>query len=123
MTARSRLVLLLVLLAPLTGCAIFNGDNRRTLSALDEVVSPQSAAAQIALAPVAVPVASGALLVDAVVVNPVYAVRPAAQDTYELYWKPRDVEPLTRAMLFVPVVILTPPTFVASWLLHSFIID
>lgn len=107
----------------LHGCAIFNDDNRRTLNKLDEVIAPQSAPAQVALAPVAIPVASGALVVDAFVVNPAVALKPAASDTYELYWKPRDVEPLTKAMLFVPIVVLTPPTYVVSWFVHAFFYD
>jgi hypothetical protein len=123
MNARFLLIqLLLLVVVSLNGCAVFGKENRRVLNSLDDHISPQSPAVQIALAPVAVPAASGALLVDAAIVNPVHAVKPAAQDTYELYWKPRDVEPLTRAMLFVPVVVLTPPTFVAAWLVHSFII-
>jgi hypothetical protein len=120
MIARPFLLVTILTLVLLTGCAVFDEDNRRSLNSLDEVIAPQSPANQIALAPFAVPVASGALLVDAFAVNPVYAVKPAALDTYELYWKPREVEPLTRAMLFVPIVVLTPPTFVASWFVHSF---
>lgn len=116
-------LLLVALLVPLHGCAVANDNNRRTLNKLDEVIAPQSTGAQIALAPVAIPVASGALAVDAFLVNPAYAVKPAADDTYELYWKPRDVEPLTRAMLFIPIVVLTPPTFVTSWLIHSFLYE
>lgn len=111
---------LLTVVGPMTGCAIFNDDNRRTLNKMDELVAPQSAGAQVALAPLAIPVASGALLVDAAVVNPVMALEPAAEDTYELYWKPREVEPLTRAMLFVPIVVLTPPTYAVSWFIHAF---
>jgi hypothetical protein len=117
------LALILTALTPMTGCAVFNDDNRRTLNALDERISPQSTAAQAALAPVAVPVATGAVLVDGLLVNPAYAVAPAWDDTYELYWKPREVEPLTRAMLFIPIVVLTPPTYVGSWLIHSFLYE
>lgn len=116
-------LLLAAVLAPLNGCAVANDKNRRALNKLDEAISPQSTGAQVALAPVAIPVASGALAVDAFLVNPAYAIKPAADDTYELYWKPRDVEPLTRAMLFVPIVVLTPPTFVTSWLIHSFLYE
>ncbi len=115
--------LLAILLIQLTGCAVFNDDNRRALNKLDENISPQSTGAQIALAPLAVPVASGAVLVDGLLINPAYAVKPAWDDTYELYWKPREVEPLTRAMLFIPIVVLTPPTYVGSWLIHSFLYE
>lgn len=114
------LLALALTLAPLHGCAVFQKENRRSLNGLDARIHPQSAGAQIALAPVAIPVASGALAVDAFAVNPVLAVEPAWEDTYNLYWKPREMEPLTRAMLFVPIVVLTPPTFVGSWLLNSF---
>lgn len=111
---------LLAVVGPMTGCAINSHKNRRTLNKLDDVVTPQSAGAQIALAPLAIPVASGALLVDASVVNPVVALEPAAEDTYDLYWKPRNREPLTQAMLFLPIVVLTPPTYVVSWFIHAF---
>ncbi len=116
------LALIASLLAPMTGCAVFNDDNRRALNKLDESISPQSTGAQIALAPLAVPVATGAVLVDGLLINPAYAVKPAWDDTYELYWRPREVEPLTRAMLFIPIVVL-PPTYVGSWLIHSFLYE
>lgn len=107
----------------LSGCAVFDDPGQRTLRALDEKISPESTATQIALAPVGIVVGNGALAVDAFVVNPAMGIGPAFDDTYDLLWKPRDLEPLQKAMLFGPVVVATPPAFVISWYVHSFFED
>ena len=105
------------------GCAVFDKEGQRTLRAVDRYVSPPSAGAQIALAPAAIVVGNGALAVDAFIVNPATALAPAWDDTYDLYWKPRDVEPLQKAMLFGPIIALTPPTFIVAWWIHGFFED
>ena len=106
-----------------TGCAVLGEDGQRTLRTLDERVRPESTAAKFALAPVGIVVGNGALAVDAFVVNPAMGIGPAFDDTYDLLWKPRDLEPLQKAMLFGPVVVATPPAFVISWYIHSFFED
>jgi hypothetical protein len=77
-------------LAP--GCAVAEIENRRLLNLLDEHVKPESTGLKIALAPVGVPVGTAALAVDMVIVHPVSVIPDAADDVYELYWKPRDMD-------------------------------
>ena len=109
----------LVCASQLVGCAVFNRDNRRLLNALDKQIQPKSVAARAALAPPVMLLGTGALAVDAVVIHPATAIPDAWDDTYELYWSPREMDALRRSLFFVPCVALTPPTFVGSWLLHS----
>ncbi len=108
-------VLGLIWLVALSSCAIFNEDNRRLLNVLDDAVTPQSTAAQIALAPPGIVVGSAALAVDAVVVHPVAVIPEAWDDVHQLYWKPRDYTAIREALLIVPLVVLTPPTFLVDW--------
>lgn len=102
-----------------SGCAIFESKNRLLLNKLDEHIQPASIPARAALAPIAIPAGALALATDAVIVHPVAVVPKAWDDVYQLYWKPREMEPLRRALLFGPIVILTPPTFVGDWLMRS----
>lgn len=102
-----------------SGCAFCDRDNRRLLSAMDEWVQPESTPARVALAPVAIPAATVAVAADIVVIHPVTQIPDAAEDTYELYWAPREMSPLKRTLLFLPCVALTPPTFVGDWIVRS----
>jgi hypothetical protein len=54
-----------------------------------------------------------------VVVHPVAVVPDAADDVYELYWKPRDMDWLRKSLIFPLVTIATPPTFLGDWLARS----
>jgi hypothetical protein len=103
----------------LAGCAITNRDNRRTLNQLDAWVRPESTAAKAALAPVAVPVGTAAGLTDMLLVHPVCVIPDAADDVYQLYWKPRDMDFLRKTLLVPFCILATPPTFVADWLFRS----
>jgi len=109
----------LALAVGLSGCAFMNEDNRRTLNLLDETIQPKSTATQIAVAPVGIVAGTAAVTIDIAVVHPVCVIPDAADDVYELYWKPRDMTPFRKALLFVPIVVLTPPTFAADWLGRS----
>lgn len=137
---------LAMLLGSLNGCVVFIDGNHRlvdkldehdlafeSLNKLDRAISPKEPLTQAALAPVAIPTATVAWIgdtvlflttgaVDAFVVNPVVAVPMAVEDTYNLLWAPRDIDALTKALLFGPVVILTPPTFAIAWLGRSFLV-
>ncbi len=121
------LVLLAVLLAvtaSLCGCAVFDSDNRRLLNTLDGAVQPESTPVRVALAPVALPVGTAALVTDMVLVHPVCVIPDAADDVYQLYWKPRDIDILRKALMLPLSIVLTPPTFLGDWLVRSlFIMD
>ncbi|MFO0984445.1 MAG: hypothetical protein U1E76_22415 [Planctomycetota bacterium] len=103
----------------LTSCAVFERDNRRLLNGIDDCVSPESTATRIALAPVAVPVGTVALATDMFLVHPACMIPRAADDVYDLYWQPREMDAFRKALLFVPLVVLTPITFAGDWLLLS----
>jgi len=100
------------------GCAMIEKDNRRALNSMDGKIRPRSVPARVALAPLAIPAGTLALGADAAVVHPVCEIPRAWDDVYELYWKPRDIEWLRKSLLFVPIVALTPPTFVGDWALR-----
>jgi hypothetical protein len=109
-----RITLPLLALLALAGCAMLDEDNRRLLNAADKAIRPKSLAARVSLAPLAVPAATAILTTDAAIVHPVHSIPKAWDDTYELYWKPRDYDLLRKSLLFVPIVALTPPTFVGD---------
>ena len=104
----------ILLLMPLCGCSMFAKENRRVLNHLDRHVRIESRAARIAAAPLTVPLGSVAFLSDAGVVNPAVQSRWAAKDVYDLYWKPRNLDPFKKSLLFIPMAVLTPPTFVGD---------
>ncbi len=108
---------LLGLTAP--GCAVANRENTMLLNMLDEKVRPKRTWERVALATVMIPTATGALMVDGLVVHPARVVPRAADDVHELYWAPREESFFRRSLLFVPRVLLTPPTFVGAWHLRA----
>jgi len=103
----------------LLGCAILEKENRRVLNRLDEKVQPETVQSRVALAPLMIPAGSMALAADAMVVNPISEVPDAWDDVYELYWKPRDIDAFRKSIVFVPCVLLTPPTFAGDLALRS----
>lgn len=112
-----RLALPLALLAA-AGCAVVARPNRRLLNALDRGVQPESRVLRLAGAPLAVPVATGALLADALVVHPAVSAAPAATDTREILWagrRPGEFQDILAAPLRVAA---TPFVFVGIWALR-----
>ena len=65
------------------------------------------------------PVGTVALAADMVVVHPVSVIPDAADDVYEWFWKPRDMDAFRKALIFPLIVVATPPTFVGDWLTRS----
>jgi hypothetical protein len=108
-----------LLLSLLAGCAVFNADNRLALNQLDDWIQPETTASRIALAPAAVPLGTVAGAADMVLIHPVCVIPDAAEDVYDLYWKPREMDFLRQALLIPLFVVLTPPTFVGDWLVRS----
>lgn len=108
-----------LLLFYICGCACLNSDNRILLNEMDEIITPESTAAKIALTPVFIPAGTIVLATDTIIVHPARMAPKAADDVYDLYWKPRDMDFFRKSLLFVPIVILTPPTFLGDWLARS----
>ncbi|MHC5210891.1 MAG: hypothetical protein ACYTG2_09260 [Planctomycetota bacterium] len=110
-------MLLLVLgLVCLDGCAVSKRSNRRTLNALDAHATPASEGARWALAPVALPAGLIAGLADMLVVHPSTVFDDAWYDTVDLLWTSREESRFRRA-LFVPLAaVATPFVYVGDWL-------
>lgn len=119
-----RLLFLVALLAPLTGCAVFDEKNRILLNRLDESIHPESVPARVALAPIGIPAGTLALAIDAVAIHPVVVIPDAWEDVYDLYWKPKDIDILRKSLYFPLCVVLTPPSFAGDWFFRSaFMVD
>lgn len=103
----------------LSGCALFDRDNRRTTSWLDENATPASDGARLALAPLALPAGVVALAADAAIVHPISVVDDAWGDTVELLWSPRDESAFRRVVLTPLAAIATPLVFTGDWLGRS----
>ena len=98
------------------GCAVFDEDNRRTLSLLDRTLTPQSATTRCVLAPVALPGALVAGAADIAIVHPAAVIDDAWGDTVDWLWTPRDESRFRRTLLFPLVTVATPLVFVGDWL-------
>jgi hypothetical protein len=103
----------------LAACTCIRRDSRRTLDLLDHNLTPADATWRLVLLPVAIPVGFGGLLADSAIVNPIYALDDAWDDTSELLWTWRG-ESTLRRVLFTPLAVLgTPVVFGCDWLLRS----
>ncbi len=111
---RAHLVVM-VGLSLVAGCAVMEQENRRTVNLLDAQVSPSPGAASWVLAPIALPVAVGALAVDAVVVHPVTVFDDAWDDTVDVLWTPRDESSFRRAVMAPLAALATPFVFLGDW--------
>lgn len=101
------------------GCAVGDAANRRTLNAMDAHLAPESIAARVALAPMALPAGTLALAADAVVVHPCCVLDDAWGDTSELLWRPRQESRFRRAVMLPVRALVTPIVFAADWLGRS----
>jgi hypothetical protein len=124
-----RIALFLTALALLVGsggCAWMDEDNRHLLNAADEMVKPQEPAAQVALAPVFIPVGGALLVTDALVVHPLSVIGPALEDTNNFVWRSagQSDSGFREVLLLGPRIIGTPVIFFGDWLARSlFAID
>jgi len=116
---RTIMSLLLAAAIALPGCAFVEEDNRPLTTALDELVEPESTAAQVALAPVFIPVGTVTLLADVCVLHPLAVIPDAADDTYEIIWENPSGTYVTQTFLFAPKLICTPVVFGFDWLGRS----
>lgn len=107
------------LVLALSGCAVFEAKNRRTLNALDEHAAPPNAAARWALSPVALPVSFVAALADMVIVHPVCSIDDAWHDTVDWLWTSHGESKFRRAVLLPLSALATPFVFTGDLLARS----
>lgn len=108
-------------LSVVTACAVMRSDNRLTLNALDEHLSPSSTAGRWAVAPVALPVGLVALVADAFVVHPATVFDDTWGDTVDWLWTPDPDESRFRRAVLLPLITLaTPVVYVGDWFRRAF---
>lgn len=116
-------ILLMLLLAATSGCAVMNRENRPLLEGLDSVVEENgladSTAVKVALAPLALTAGTAAVVVDMAVITPVRATGPAFDDTSDWVWRNPQGSEMRQVMLFLPKVAVTPVVFVSDWAFRS----
>lgn len=120
--SRARLVLPLMLLlcgGLLSGCAVFQRENRLTMNALDRAVQGTpvtgSTTAKVLAAPLALSVGATAGIVDLALVTPARATVPAARDTSSYLWENPAGSELRQMMLLLPKTVATPVVFLSDW--------
>lgn len=103
----------------LSGCAVFERENRRTLNALDEHATPASAAARWALSPLALPLSLVAAIGDMVIVHPVCSIDDAWADTVDALWTSHGETKFRRAVMLPLATLATPVVFTGDLLARS----
>lgn len=116
--AHSRLAVPVALVA-MAGCAMMEKPNRRALNALDHRIHIESRALRIAAAPLMVPLATGALAADALVVHPVASIPRAADDTAAVLWGDRRQRDFREVLVLPLRAAATPVVFVGDWILRA----
>lgn len=100
-------------------CAVLQKKNRRVTNLLDDAVDPKSAPAQVALAPIFIPVGLGSLVLDAFIVHPITVIPDALEDTYRLIWKDPSGGIVFQTVVFLPKVAISPIVFLVDFLGRS----
>ncbi|PJZ67958.1 hypothetical protein EHQ27_18810 [Leptospira wolffii] len=103
----------------LADCAVLQKKNRTITNYLDEKVDPKSAPAQIALAPLFIPVGLVSLVLDAFVVHPISVIPDAVEDTYKVIWKDPSGGVVFQTVVFFPKLAITPIFFLVDFLGRS----
>jgi len=114
-----RICMLCALAAGFSACAFMKKENRPSTTALDQMISPGSTAAKVALAPVVIPVGFVTLMADIFVLHPLSTIPKDAQDTYEIIWEDPSGGIVQQTFLLLPKVIFTPIVFVGDFLFRS----
>ncbi len=112
----NRLIVFGLLLVLATACAASEHDNRRTLNALDDQLTPDSVSARWIAAPVTLPIGVVSLAVDAAVVHPCCVFDDAWGDTVEWLWTPHGASRFRRAVMIPLSALATPFVFAGDWL-------
>jgi len=123
---RSRMTILMVTMlciGILSGCAVTRRENRLAMNFLDEAVQDSlitgSTTGKVLAAPIAFPVGVTAGIIDMAVVTPARATVPAAKDTNSYLWENPQGSELRQMMLLVPKVAATPVVFITDWAFRS----
>ncbi|PNV74530.1 hypothetical protein [Leptospira inadai] len=103
----------------LSDCAVLERKNRALTNYLDEKVTPESAPAQIALAPIIIPVGVLSLLLDAFVLHPISVIPDALEDTYKVIWKDPTGGVVFQTIVFLPKLAVSPVFFLVDFLGRS----
>ena len=110
----TRMLLVLLGLSLLAGCAFMNRDNTPTLNLVEEHVIPDETVWKVVL----FPVGFLAVVADAVVVHPIAMIPEAAGDTGEALWENFEWEEkyVTECAVLPWRVIGTPFVFTGTWI-------
>ncbi|TGK15644.1 hypothetical protein EHO61_14930 [Leptospira fluminis] len=103
----------------LENCAVFQRKNRILTSYLDEKIRPESAVAQVALSPVAIPVGVVSLFLDGLVLHPISVIPDALEDTYKVIWMDPTGGVVFQTIVFFPKLAVTPLFFLVDFLGRS----
>ncbi len=113
-----RLFVLVVFCAlPASACAVLQQENRVLTGALDEHAAPESPAARVALAPVAMPVGLTTLLIDGALINPVRAIEPSFE-LAEFVFTEVPFAGVGEVLVFPMRIITFPVLFVGAMVAH-----
>jgi len=82
-------------------------------------VHPESPVAQIALAPVAIPVGFATLLADVVMIHPLSTIPDCAKDSNEHIWANPEGGVMRQVFLFPLKIVATPIFFLGDLILRS----
>lgn len=110
-----RLVVVVAVASAVGGCAFTNPNNTPLLTALDDLVQPDSAWETVVMGPVFVPVGVACAALDIVVVHPARALVCAGQDTWRVVWAKPSGSFARQAALALPKLAVTPAVFVFAW--------
>lgn len=117
------LAVLVLSLVLCSGCACMSRDNRAVLNWLDEGLKGSSVTSstgtRVAAAPVFIPAAYAAFVVDAVVVHPISVIPDAADDTAEIIWPESEGAGFSDILVLIPKAVFTPIFFLGNWALRS----
>ncbi|MEI7012190.1 hypothetical protein [Leptospira licerasiae] len=112
-------VLIILLFVGFAHCASFQKENRILTTYLDEKVTPESAPAKVALAPIFIPVGLASLILDVFIIHPITVIPDAIDDTYKVIWKNSSGGIVFQTIVFVPKLIVSPVFFLVDFLGRS----
>lgn len=110
-----RLVVVVAVASAVGGCAFTNPDNTPLLTALDDLVQPESAWESVVMGPVFVPIGVTCAALDIAAVHPARALVFAGQDTWRAVWAKPAGSFARQAALALPKLAVTPVVFVFAW--------
>lgn len=111
---RTQCVLLLLLLgASSTSCAIVEKNNRPVLEWMDDTLAPGSSTGRVLLAPLILPIGLVGAATDAVIVRPATSFDDAYHDTADLLWD-FEIESRFWKILHAPLATIASPIVYAG---------